>query len=266
MTDSQTPASESLTMLPPAAAQPSDIPGLVAELDALLAGTNVTGILTDFKFNAAGKRRRLLALETEVRPTRYVPVSSWPTTRAFAIRKLTGYTGLPEDVCNVILDRARSLASANEIGAWRIGPRAENPERVMDGNGMGHIHYGQFPAFAWSHDMLCRALEHSVSYIDIDVRQAEHKGTKAQRRRRCWITFYDHAGHPIGCHTTQVTSRAVRELLTEGHHMQDRGQDAIAMWARQLKTDPDHFVAAYLEIVKLEQLLGVTRIVLGPAR
>jgi len=242
---------------------------LVNRIGEALAGTGVISIRTDYKTTADGANRRYLVLNLAEDQERYALVSPWTGLRAQGIRRLVKYTGLAEEAADQVLDMAHALSELNDIGAWRIGTRdVVPPAVVVDGERMGQQSYGLHPGLAASFDLLSSLLEYTVAYVDIEVRRAKRSGSgKLLYPRQSWHTYYDPDGEQIAALSGQHAGREVTEWLSScDESRRDAAGRYIRGWAKQLKIETSAMAAAFLEVLKLEQFVGVTRIDLRPPR
>lgn len=234
---------------------------LVAQISDFLLPAGVQSIRTDYKIDSQGHSRRYLVLETMTDKPRYVMVSPRPHLRERGVERMSKYAELSEADANVVLDLAHELSELNDIGGWALGPRElEIPERVASLEGIGHLDYGRFPALAYSVDLLNDLLAENISRVEIDIRQISG-GRKKGGRRRAWHYYYDLDGRQVGAHSTIETGWRISSWMNNpDDEIRDASERYVRGWGGQLRTAPDAMAAAFLEAVKLEQYLGVTRV------
>lgn len=237
---------------------------IVAQLSDLLAPTGLPAIRTDYKVDSRGFSRRYLVLDSFSEKPRYVLMSPRPHLREIGLARMAKYTELSEEDATRVLDLAHELSELNDIGGWALGPRDPDvEERVASMDGIGHLDYGRFPALAYSVDLLNNLLSEHVSRVEIDIRRVRG-GRKEGGRRRAWHYYYDQDGRQVGAHSSTDTGWRISSWMNSAdHEVRDAAERYVRGWGGQLKVSPDAMAATFLEAVKLEQYLGVTRINLG---
>src|SRR5690625_355980 len=234
---------------------------LVDEIGQMLMPASITAIRTDYKVTAGGASRRYLVLESEQDKPRYAILSPRPNVRPIGIGRMVKYTGLSEKDADRVLDLAHELSEVNDIGCWPIGPKPDVAPRVVNGEGVGELSYAAYPALAKSYDLLNDLLDGRGSRIDIDVREIP---SARGMRRQAWDFYYDDQGRQLAAlHSRNTGAVLTHWMFPRDEADQDPMERYVRGWGGQLQVAPDVMAAAFLEVIKLEQFMGVTRVGLG---
>lgn len=240
---------------------PTETPqSLVAEIRELLPAGEIVSFRTEYKDTTYNIRRRYLVLEPARGKPRYAAISSHPKHHAQGVARMMKYAGVSEEDAESLMAKAMALANHNYIGGWPLGERADVHEVVAGVDGLGDLDYGRFPALAYSIDMIDKHLAEGVARVEIELR---YLGATDKKRgeRRAWYTFFDHDGNQVAAHSANHTGRVIYNWLhMAGTPIGDDAERQVRSWGAQLKTGPDAMVAAFLEILKLDEHLGVSRI------
>lgn len=224
----------------------------------MLAPSGISAIRTDYKITADGASRRYLVLESACDKPRYAVLSPRPHSRRIGIQRVTKYTGLSEQDADRVLDLAHALSDINDVGSWPLGPTKVRAERVLDGSRLGELDYAAYPALARSYDVLNELLDGRVARIAIDVRSV---GRSGRLRRHAWHFYYDHQGFQLSAHSSQNTGSVLNQwMFPQELNIQDAMERQVRGWGGQLGVAPDTMAATFLEVLKLEQFLGVTTV------